>query len=95
MDSITTNSVSLTTETTYDDRALLRVAESLVKQAGKPVPQSELAKVPRMDMNDDGTFVFDRTVGLMREVTMIRRVVAGTSQRLDRWEIRLLDGPKR
>jgi hypothetical protein len=28
-------------------------------------------------------------------VTMIRRVVAGTNQRLDRWEMRLLDGPKR
>lgn len=95
MDSITTNSVSLTTETTYDSTALLRLTESLIKQAGKPIPPSELAKVPPIDMNDDGTFVFDRTVGLMREVTMIRRVVAGTNQRLDRWEMRLLDGPKR
>jgi hypothetical protein len=95
MDSITTNSVSLTTETTYDSTALLRLTESLIKQAGQPIPPSELAKVPPIDMNDDGTFVFDRTVGLMREVTMIRRVVAGTSQRLDRWEMRLLDGPKR
>ena len=95
IDSITTNSVSLTTETTYDSTALLRLTESLVKQAGTPIPPSELAKVPPIDMNDDGTFVFDRTVGLMREVTMIRRVVAGTNQRLDRWEMRLLDGPKR
>jgi hypothetical protein len=95
MDSITTNSVSLTTETTYDSTALLRLTESLIKQAGKPIPPSELAKVPPIDMNDDGTFVFDRTVGLMREVTMIRRVVAGSNQRLDRWEMRLLDGPKR
>jgi hypothetical protein len=95
MDSITVNSVSLTTETTYDSTALLRLTESLIKQAGKPIPPSELAKVPPIDMNDDGTFVFDRTVGLMREVTMIRRVVAGTNQRLDRWEMRLLDGPKR
>ena len=95
MDSITTNSVSLTTETTYDSAALLRLTESLIKQAGKPIPPSELAKVPPIDMNDDGTFVFDRAVGLMREVTMIRRVVAGTNQRLDRWEMRLLDGPKR
>ena len=87
--------MSLTTETTYDGAALLRLTESLVKQAGKPIPSSELAKVPPIDMNDDGTFVFDRTVGLMREVTMIRRVVAGSNQRLDRWEIRLLDGPKR
>jgi hypothetical protein len=95
MDSITTSSVSLTTETTYDSTALLRLTESLIKQAGKPIPPSELAKVPPIDMNDDGTFVFDRTVGLMREVTMIRRVVAGTNQRLDRWEMRLVDGPKR
>jgi hypothetical protein len=95
MDSIRTNSVSLTTETTYDSTALLRLTESLIKQAGKPIPPSELAKVPPIDMNDDGTFVFDRTVGLMREVTMIRRVVAGTNQRLDRWEMRLVDGPKR
>ena len=95
MESVTTDSASLTTETTYDSTALLRLTESLVKQAGKPIPPSELAKVPPIDMNDDGTFVFDRTVGLMREVMMIRRVVAGTNQRLDRWEIRLLDGPKR
>lgn len=95
MDSLTTNSVSLTTETTYDSTALLRLTESLVRQAGKPIPPTELAKVPPIDMNDDGTFVFDRTVGLMREVTMIRRVVAGSNQRLDRWDMRLLDGPKR
>jgi hypothetical protein len=95
MESVTTDSASLTTETTYDGAALLRLTESLVKQAGKPIPPSELAKVPLIDMNDDGTFVFDRTVGLMREVTVIRRVVAGGNQRLDRWEIRLLDGPQR
>lgn len=95
MDSITPNAVSLITETTYDSTALLRLTESLIRQAGRPIPPSELAKVPPIDMNDDGTFVFDRTVGLMREVTMIRRVVAGTNQRLDRWEMRLLDGPKR
>ena len=95
LDSITTSSASLTTETTYDSTALLRLTESLVQQAGKPLPPSEPAKVPPIQMNDDGTFVFDRTAGLMREVTMIRRVIAGTNQRLDRWEMRLLDGPKR
>jgi hypothetical protein len=95
MESVTTDSASLTPETTYDGAAVLRLTESLVNKAGKPIPSSELAKVPPIDMNDDGTFVFDRTVGLMREVTMLRRVVAGSNQRLDRWEIRLLDGPKR
>jgi hypothetical protein len=46
-------------------------------------------------MDDDGRFVLDRTVGLMRELVVNRRISAGKDQRLDRWEIRLVREPQR
>ena len=58
------------------------------------VADAELARVS-MKMSDDGRFVHDRRVGLMREVIVDRRSAAGTEQRLDRWEIRLVRGPQR
>ena len=95
MDSVTADSASLTTATTYDSAALWRLTEALVKQAGKPIPPDELAKVPPMDMRDEGTYVFDRTLGLMREVIVSRHNAVGGVRRLDGWEIRLLEGPRR
>ena len=95
MGSVTADSASLTTATTYDKTALLRMTEALVRQAGAPIPADALAKLPPMDMTDDGTYLFDRTLGLMREVIVNRQVVVGSNRRVDRWEIRLLDGPQR
>jgi hypothetical protein len=90
MESATADSASLKTTTTYDAAALMRLTQSLAKQAGKPIPPGELAKLPTIDMADEGTYVFDRTRGLMREVKVNRRVVVGPNRRLDAWEIRLI-----
>jgi hypothetical protein len=46
-------------------------------------------------MTDEGTFVFDRTLGLMREVKVNRRIALGSTAGLDAWEIRLVSGPPR
>jgi hypothetical protein len=95
MESVTEDSASLTATTTYDKAALMRLTESLAKQAGVPIPPEALAKLPPIEMSDEGSYVFDRTVGLMREVNVKRRVAAGRNERVDSWEIRLLDGPQR
>jgi len=95
MDSATADSASLTTAVTYDSAALWRVTESLAKQAGKPIPPDELARMPPIDIRDQGTYLFDRTLGLMREVIVNRHIAVGGVRRLDGWEIRLLEGPRR
>jgi hypothetical protein len=95
MESVTADSASLTTASTYDRTALSRVTEALVKQAGAPIPADGLANLPPMDMTDEGTYLFDRSLGLMREVIVSRQLAVGNNRRVDRWEIRLLDGPQR
>ena len=94
MDSATADSASLKTKTTYDATSLMRLTESLAKRAGAPIPPEELAKLPAIEMADEGTYIFDRKVGLMREVKVNRRVGVGPNRRLDAWEIRLLSGPR-
>jgi hypothetical protein len=71
------------------------MTQSLAQQAGKPIPPAELAKIPPRQMSDDAKYLFDRTVGLMREVTVNRLVSAGDMRRYDGWQIRLLSAPKR
>jgi hypothetical protein len=95
MKSATADSASLNTTTTYDSAALLRMTQSLARQAGAPVSTNELTKIPPMQMGDDGKYLFDTSVGLMRQVTVNRRLSAGNNRRHDGWEIRLLNGPKR
>ena len=95
MESATGDSALGTTTTTYDATAILRSTRALAEKSGKPIPESELAAFPTMEMQDDGRFVLDRTVGLMRELVVNRRISAGNQQRLDRWEIRLVRAPQR
>ena len=90
LESATVDTASLKTTTTYDGAALMRLTQSLAKQAGKPIPPDELAKLPPMQMADEGTYVFDRKRGLMREARVNRRVAVGPNRRLDAWEIRLI-----
>jgi hypothetical protein len=94
MESASADSASLKTTTTYDAAALVRLTASVVKQAGSPIPPEELAKLPPMQMADEGTYLFDRKIGLMREVKVNRRIAMGPSGRLDAWEIRLVRGPR-
>jgi hypothetical protein len=95
IDSATTESALLKTTTTYDPTALLRMTQSLVQQSVKSIPPEELAKIPPMQMSDSGSYLFNKSVGLMREVIVNRRISAGGVQRRDGWEIRLIEGPKR
>ena len=95
MESATNDSASLKTTTTYDPAALMQMTQSLAQQAGKPIPPAELARIPPMQMSDDARYLFDRTVGLMREVTVNRTVYAGNTRRYDGWQIRLVSTPKR
>lgn len=90
MESATADVASLKTTTTYEAAALVRLTESLAKQAGAAIPPEEFAKLPPIVMTDEGTFVFDRQRGLMREVKVNRRVAVGSNRRLDAWEIRLV-----
>ncbi|MGH9255548.1 MAG: hypothetical protein ACRD3C_13390 [Vicinamibacterales bacterium] len=85
----------LITTTTYDRESLRRLTLALIEQTGRPVPPQELTRLPPLEMSDDGRYVLDRTVGLMREVILNRRVAAGTNGRRDSWEIRLARGPQR
>jgi hypothetical protein len=94
MESVTADTASLKTVTTYDGAALVRLTESLAKQAGAPIAPEELAKLPPIEMADEGTYLFDRHMGLMREVVVNRRVTVGPNRRLDGWQIRLLKGPR-
>jgi hypothetical protein len=95
MESATQDAASIKTTTTYDANTLIRVTQALVERTGKPIPPEELAKIPPVRMSDDATYLFDRTVGLMREVMVNRRVSAGDMHRYDGWQIRLLSAPKR
>ena len=54
-----------------------------------------VTQLPPLQMRDDAKYLFDRTVGLMREVTMDRLVSVEGVRRYDGWQIRLLSGPKR
>jgi hypothetical protein len=94
VESATADSASLTTTTTYDAASLVRLTESLAKQAGAPISPGQLAKLPPIEMADEGTYLFDREVGLMREVIVNRRITAGANRRLDGWQIRLLKSPR-
>ena len=94
MESVTADTASLKTVTTYDGASLVRLTETLAKQAGAPIAPEELAKLPPIEMADEGTYLFDRQMGLMREVIVSRRVTVGPNRRLDAWQIRLLSGPR-
>lgn len=94
MKSASADAAVLSTTTSYDGVALLRMTRALAEQSGQKVSDAELARMT-MKMHDDGSFVHDRTFGLMREVIVNRRSNAGKDYRLDRWEIRLVRAPQR
>jgi hypothetical protein len=95
LESATDASAAVRTTITYEASALKEMTRALVEQSGRPVPPEALAQLPPIEMADAGRYLFDRTVGLMREVMVNRRMTAGANQRLDGWEMRLVAGPKR
>jgi hypothetical protein len=95
-ESATPESAVLVTSTTYDQAAFLSLIKQIAEKAGKALTADEIAKLPAVEIADDGRFVVDRGTGLMREVAAKRRVSGGTMlQRFDGWDIRLVQGPKR
>jgi hypothetical protein len=94
-ESATAESAMFVTSTTYDKSAFTQIARSLAEKSGKPLPPEELAKIPPIEMKDEGRFVLDRATGLMREAAVKRRISAGAMQRVDGWEMRLVQPPKR
>src|SRR5262245_7717142 len=55
MGPVTPDSAPLKTTTTYDAEALRRMTQAIAQQAGKPIPPADLAKIPPMQMSDDGS----------------------------------------
>ena len=94
-ESATPDAFVIVTKTTYDRNALTNMTASLLTQAGAPPAAAEAAKVPSMDMRDDGRYVFERTSGLAREVVVGRVAAIGPERRTDRFEIRMVQVPKR
>ena len=95
MDSSAPDSAALSTMMIYDPEGLQAMTAAFVKQMGATVPQSELAAMPAIRLTDEGKYSYDMQLGLMREVTVNRRIAAGPVQRLDGWTIRLVSAPKR
>ena len=63
-------------------------------KSGKELSADDLAKFQPAEIADEGRFVLDRATGLMREVSMRRRINAGSMTRLDGRDIRLVQAPK-
>jgi len=95
MDSATGSTATITTTTTYDKDVLLKMTLDLAERAGASLRPEEVGKMPSMQMADDGKYEFDRAYGLMRKVTINRRITAGNQDRLDSWVITLVETPKR
>lgn len=95
VESATDSAALLATTTTYDKDALLRMTVEIAQRAGAAVRPEDVAKLPAMQMADDGKYEYDRTLGLMRKVTISRRVAMANQERLDGWTITLMEAPKR
>jgi len=95
MESATGTTATITTTTTYDKDVLLRMTLDLAQRAGATLRPEDVATMPSMQMADDGKYEFDRTHGLMRKITINRRITAGPLDRLDGWVITLVEAPKR
>lgn len=95
MDAATASAATVTTATTYEKDALLKMTLELAQRAGAPVKPQDAAKLPLMQMSDDGKYDFDRVTGMMRKVAINRRISAGGQERLDAWVITLVESPKR
>ena len=95
------SSVALLSETVFDTDALKKSTIAMLEQAapaGKKPTAEELASF-RIDLSDDGRYVFDPALGLFRQVTVTRKTVttAGEAKatRSDRYDIRMITPPKR
>ena len=95
MDAATASTATITTTTTYQKDALLKMTLELAQRAGAPIRPQDAAKIPPIQMADDGKYEFDRVSGLMKKIAINRRISAGGQERLDGWVIKLVESPKR
>lgn len=96
LEKVAESSLSLSTTTTYDPASLQELTIKMIEQTGRTVSPAERAKMPDMQVIDEGKCIFDPSFGLMREVA-INRVSSRADgyKRLDSWQIRLLNAPAR
>ena len=92
--SATAETAAVTTTTTYDADALLKLTLGILEKGGAKIPPGGLEKA-RLEMTDDGTYEVDRRLGIVRDMTINRRVSLPGVQRLDRWTIKLVKAPAR
>jgi hypothetical protein len=93
MDSATEDVASITTTTTYDPTSLRLLTESVLRKTGATITPEQMAKIPSVEMADQGRYVYDRKTRLMREVIVNRRVNAGPTRQVDGWVIKLIKAP--
>lgn len=94
LDTVTAESAGISSTVTYQGDALKKMTIGLLSQAAVAPPPEELAKF-RLDMSDESRYVFDRRLGLFREVTTDRLISGNGARRVDRCVIRLLTEPRR
>lgn len=95
IESATADTAVFATTTAFDAATLTRMSLQMMEKAGERFSPAELAKFEAMQIGEEGRFVFDRAVGLMREGTVNRTLRVAGQTRLDRTEIRLVTAPRR
>lgn len=92
---------TLLSETVYDTGELKKSTLALVERAapqGRKPSAEEIASFS-LELSDEGRYVFDRGIGLFREVVVTRRTGSSAGSvkatRSDRYEITLVTPPKR
>ena len=93
LESLDAHQANLSSATAYDARALVELTKQLIAQAA---PSATPSLPSTVEMSDSGRYVYNRAFGIMNEVTITRRIVAGEGiTRVDSRQIRLLTRPTR
>lgn len=93
LESLDAHEANLSSDTAYDPRALAALTKQLAAQAAPGATSTPLSTV---EMTDSGRYIYNRAFGLMNELAITRRIVAGEgATRVDGREIRLLTRPNR
>jgi len=97
LESMDAHEAKILSATEYDGRALSALTAQLLAQAASGAANTPPPVQPRaVEMSDSGRYVYSRAFGIMSEVVVTRRIVAGDAlNRTDGWEIRLVKRPER
>lgn len=94
LESATQENAVAINKATYDSAALMKSSSGLLQQLGQGLSEDELKKL-NSSLVDEGRAVFDRRLGLVREVTLSRTMSAGPIRQTERWTTSLVSEPKR